>query len=107
MAKSLRSKSKLKAKSVKRKGEFQKKYDERSERIAAKVKANLILQNSSKTIDHDNDDDDDDAKMEIDNKNEVPKKISTAGWRGSRHNMYKQSMANKGKGKKSSKSLKF
>lgn len=76
MAKSLRSKPKLRAKSLKRKGEFSKASDERSARLASKLKANLEKQNEEKA---------DDEKMD-----EEPKKVSTSGWRGTSRQRMKQ-----------------
>lgn len=48
MAKSLRSKPKLRAKSVKRKGEFTKFVDDRNARLAEKTRLNLQKQNEAK-----------------------------------------------------------
>ncbi|OBA19078.1 hypothetical protein METBIDRAFT_33687 [Metschnikowia bicuspidata var. bicuspidata NRRL YB-4993] len=48
MANSLRSKPKLRAKSVKRKGEFTKFVDDRNARLAEKTRLNLQKQNEEK-----------------------------------------------------------
>lgn len=70
MGKSLRSKPKLRAKSVKRKGEFAKFVDARNVRLAEKVKANLEKQKED--------------EMPSDDKEPVKeKKISTSGQRTS------------------------
>lgn len=76
MAKSLRSKPKLRAKSTKRKGEFTKAVDERNTRLAEKVRANLEKQGAEKAAE----------AMEEDKAGEETKeekKVSTSGWRGS------------------------
>lgn len=77
MAKSLRSKPKLRAKSVKRKGEFLKVSDARSARIAEKLKENLAKQKEEKM---------EDAAEEP----KESKSISTAGWRQSSRRRMKQ-----------------
>lgn len=76
MAKSLRSKPKLRAKSIKRKGEFTKFVDDRNSRLADKVRANLEQQKGEKKAEEE-------AKME--DKIEEDKKdskVATSGWRG-------------------------
>ncbi|CAI5758634.1 unnamed protein product [Candida verbasci] len=85
MAKSLRSKSKLQAKSLKRKGEFAKYDDERKKRIADKLAKESKDQETEKKMDVDQD-----------------KKISTSGWRDSRSQHFKQKL-----NKKKRKTLKF
>lgn len=86
MAKSLRSKTKLKAKSIKRAGVFSKVEDLRRQRIAEKLNRK---------------DDDDMKEDKVDDKiNEKP--VSTSGWRGSRKQQYKKKQA-----AKRNKSLKF
>lgn len=67
MAKSLRSKPKLRAKSVKRNGEFAKLNEARNARLAEKLKANLDKQKEDKMEDEDKEE-----KVE-------KKKISTSG----------------------------
>ncbi|SGZ55142.1 CIC11C00000005382 [Sungouiella intermedia] len=68
MAKSLRSKPKLRAKSVKRNGEFAKLNEARNARLAEKLKANLDKQKEDKMEDEDKD------KEKVEKK-----KISTSG----------------------------
>ena len=87
MAKSLRSKSKLRAKSVKRKGEFAKHVDARNERLAAKLKEKTETQ-TEKSDKNDTD------KSKLEPKLE---KISTSGWRDSRKLQYKQRQLKKKK----------
>lgn len=103
MAKSLRSKPKLRAKSVKRNGEFQKFVDGRNERLAAKMEAHTRQQAEEKAAKQaaagDAGDAGDAAEMETD-----AKKVSTSGWRQSRGQIYKQ---RKIKGSKKSKTMKF
>ncbi|KAF8004312.1 hypothetical protein OXX80_008753 [Metschnikowia pulcherrima] len=48
MAKSLRSKPKLRAKSIKRQGEFNQFVDDRNARLAEKARLNLLKQNEEK-----------------------------------------------------------
>ena len=85
MAKSLRSKSKLQAKSVKRKGEFSKYVDERNKRIANKLAEETKKQNELKKQNNNNIEEEDDKSMDVDKK-----KVSTSGWRDSRSQVYKQ-----------------
>ncbi|CUM63177.1 uncharacterized protein PRCAT00000745001 [Priceomyces carsonii] len=83
MAKSLRSKSKLRSKSLKRKGEFSKAVDERTRRLAEKLKQTDETQQhpeKSKV-----------QEMELDQ----PKKISTSGWRDSRKQSFKRKKSTK------------
>lgn len=87
MAKSLRSKSKLRAKSVKRKGEFAKHVDARNERLAAKLKEKTETQ-TEKSDKNETD------KLKLEPKLE---KISTSGWRDSRKLQYKQRQLKKKK----------
>lgn len=86
MGKSLRSKSKLRAKSVKRNGEFAKHVDARNERLAAKLKEKTQSQAESQAEKSPNDTDK--PKLE---------KISTSGWRDSRKLQYKQRQLKKKK----------
>lgn len=87
MGKSLRSKPKLRAKSLKRGGEFAKFVDSRNERIAERMKANLEKQKAE--------------AMEEDNteaeKPEEKKKISTSGWRNTSRQRSKQKKSKKKK----------
>lgn len=83
MGKSLRSKSKLRAKSVKRNGEFAKHADARKERLAAKLKEKTETQTEKSDKN-----DSDKPKLE---------KISTSGWRDSRKLQYKQRQLKKKK----------
>lgn len=95
MGKSLRSKSHLKAKSIKRKNVFQKIENERIRRISDNLKQDLINQkiqdlkaqnnyaeineSSFQTINESNDKIDEDIR-----------KIRTSGWRDARHHTYKK-----------------
>ncbi|CCC67642.1 hypothetical protein NCAS_0A10840 [Naumovozyma castellii] len=103
MAKSLRAKSHLKAKSVKRHAVFQKIVDAREERIANKLKQGLIDQKMAKLKEQNGGDAD--AVMEIDaegktdeeKKSTETKKVSTSGWRDARHHNYKKNKSMKKK----------
>ncbi|KAH3685462.1 hypothetical protein WICPIJ_003577 [Wickerhamomyces pijperi] len=93
MAKSLRSKSKLRAKSIKRGKEFQKAVDERQLRLLEKAKENLLNQKIAEAQAKNNTEGDD---IQIDNDEEVKvaeatgvKKVSTSGQRDARHHNYK------------------
>lgn len=106
MGKSIRSKSKLRAKTVKRNGEFQKFVDGRNDRIAAKLAEKTKKQDDEKRAKKAEEGEDieevkEDKEMQVDGENK--KKISTSGWRESRTQIYKQ---RKIKGKKS-KTMKF
>ncbi|ODQ78262.1 hypothetical protein BABINDRAFT_14853 [Babjeviella inositovora NRRL Y-12698] len=92
MAKSLRSKSKLRAKSVKRKGEFQAAVDDRQKRIVARCEADLKKQNEETEKKKDEDKDEDNVKdvMAVDETPKSDKPVSTSGWRKTRHTAYKQ-----------------
>lgn len=83
MAKSLRSKSKLRAKSVKRQGEFAQYVDARSARLAEKMKAKTAAQTEKA------------AKADADKPPAA--KVSTLGWRDSRKLQYKQQKLKKKK----------
>ncbi|KAG5422106.1 hypothetical protein I9W82_001199 [Candida metapsilosis] len=110
MAKSLRSKSKLQAKSVKRKGEFAKYADERSKRLAEKMAKETAQQeaekknNKSKQANGEEIMEVDDTKDENDQKDANSKKVSTSGWRDSNSQRYKQRQL---KNKSKKKTLKF
>lgn len=80
MAKSLRSKPKLRAKSVKRGGEFAKLSEERAARLAEKMKANLDKQKEDKMED----------KEEEKEEKEEKKKISTSGPRKRNGRLHKK-----------------
>ncbi|CEP63819.1 uncharacterized protein LALA0_S09e03224g [Lachancea lanzarotensis] len=96
MAKSLRAKSHLKAKSIKRKNVFQVDADARASRIADKMKEDLIKQRleelkrknaSLKT--------DEDAKKaleiaQMEQEGQTSKPVSTSGWRDANHHLYKR-----------------
>lgn len=111
MAKSLRAKSRLQAKSVKRKGEFQNAVNAREQRISEKLKQDLINQklkefrakNSTK------EEDGEEPTMEVDDLASLEKKeqtksqkISTSGWRDARHLNYKRAKKMKKSKKKGS-----
>lgn len=87
MGKSLRSKPKLRAKSVKRGGEFAKFVDSRNERIAQRMKANLDKQKAEAMVD-------DTIEEE---KPEEEKKVSTSGWRNTSRQRSKQKKSKKKK----------
>ena len=103
MAKSLRSKSKLQAKSVKRKGEFAKFVDARNQRIAEKLHQETLKQEAKKKEERENEGKDKDASdatdaaaaaMDVDAEKKE-KKISTSGWRSSNSQRYKQDQLKK------------
>lgn len=87
MGKSLRSKPKLRAKSVKRAGEFTKYVESRNDRIAQRMKANLEKQKAE--------------AMEEDNteaeESKEEKKIKTSGWRNTSRQRSKQKKSKKKK----------
>ncbi|EDO14487.1 hypothetical protein Kpol_243p1 [Vanderwaltozyma polyspora DSM 70294] len=102
MAKSLRASTRLNAKSVIRKGVFQKVVDDRASRVADKLKKDLINQKLKDLKEKEG--------MEIDEatllKNEEEakkeandKKVSTSGWRDARHHNYKKAKLGKNKKK--------
>lgn len=80
MGKSLRSKSKLRAKSVKRVGEFSDFVDARNARLAEKLKKKTDAQAK------------DDEKMDTDKpkSDKVSTSVSTSGWRDLRKQQYKK-----------------
>lgn len=94
MAKSLRSKSKLKAKSVKRNKFFSEVDNARTQRVTDRMNKELAKQKSNE----ENNNNDDDQSMKVDDK-----KPSTSGWRDSRKQQYKQKKLQK----KKSKNVKF
>lgn len=109
MAKSLRAKSHLKAKSIKRKNEFQKTVDARAERVANKLKEDLIrqkleeLKNKNGGMELDPSSVDAlEAKADTDAMDTDAKKVSTSGWRDARHHNYKKSKKMKAARKKGS-----
>lgn len=93
MAKSLRSKSKLRAKSIKRVKEFQQAVDERQLRIVERAKENLLKQQVAKGEEPV----DKEAEMDVEVEGETKKTVSTSGDRNARHHNWK--MANKKKNK--------
>ncbi|KAK6202308.1 uncharacterized protein RJT21DRAFT_118314 [Scheffersomyces amazonensis] len=99
MAKSLRSKSKLKAKSVKRGGVFANFVDNRNERLAKKMKEHTAKQEEAKKS---TEQEDGDAIITTTSE-ESDKKISTSGWRDSRKQIYKKKQIKN----KKSKTMKF
>ncbi|CCE93015.1 uncharacterized protein TDEL_0F02040 [Torulaspora delbrueckii] len=94
MAKSLRAKSHLAAKSVKRRNEFQKVVDARAERVSEKLKQDLMAQKMKELKDG--------TSMDIDTKkdDDESKKVSTSGWRDARHHNYKKAKKMKNSKKK-------
>lgn len=94
MAKSLRAKSHLAAKSVKRRNEFQKVVDARAERVSEKLKQDLMAQKMKELKDG--------TGMDIDTKkdDDESKKVSTSGWRDARHHNYKKAKKMKNSKKK-------
>ncbi|KAI5968825.1 hypothetical protein KGF57_000075 [Candida theae] len=103
MAKSLRSKSKLQAKSVKRKGEFAKYADERSKRLAEKLAKETAKQEAEKKSKQNKEQE----TMDLDGQDVdggKSKKVSTSGWRDSNSQRYKQRQL---KNKSKKKTLKF
>lgn len=103
MAKSIRSKSKLRAKSIKRKGEFANIVDTRNDRLATKMQEELIKQRAiaaAKKAEEGTEEqqEEKEAAMDVDQK-----KVSTSGWRDSRKQIYKKTKIKK----KANKSMKF
>ncbi|SCU94512.1 LANO_0E07008g1_1 [Lachancea nothofagi CBS 11611] len=93
MAKSLRAKSMLKAKSVKRKNVFQVKADARANRISEKMKEELIKQQVEEIKRKNSDLKTDEAArqaLEVERMEQDDKKVSTSGWRDARHHNYKR-----------------
>lgn len=85
-------KSQLKAKSVKRKNEFQKAADARSQRLADKMKEDLIRQQIEELKSKNSELKDEDAKLALQDEamDQDAKKVSTSGWRDARHHNYKR-----------------
>ncbi|KAG0669409.1 hypothetical protein KLU848_4669 [Kluyveromyces marxianus] len=108
MAKSLRAKSDLNAKSIKRKAVFQKTVDARAERVAEKLKNDLLKQKMEELKAKNNGmeiDEETLLKQEEEKRKEmesVQKKVSTSGWRDARHHNYKKAKLQKKKSKKGS-----
>ncbi|KAK5773853.1 uncharacterized protein PWA37_003798 [Arxiozyma heterogenica] len=110
MAKSLRAKSCLKAKSVKRKDEFQNAVNARELRISEKLKQDLINQKLKELKSKNGTDgESNEPAMEIDDLASLEKKeetktqkISTSGWRDARHLNYKRAKKMKKNKKKGS-----
>ncbi|AMD18718.1 HBL184Wp [Eremothecium sinecaudum] len=94
MAKSLRAKSHLNAKSIKRTAVFQKVVDERAARLAQKLKDNLLKQKEEQAKSGE-------APMKMEVEQEA-KKISTAGWRDARHLNYRRAKKARKNNKKGS-----
>lgn len=84
MAKSLRSKSKLRAKTIKRKGEFAHLNEERNKRLAKKLEDETKKQDEAKAAATEVSE----APMEVDGAEK--KKVSTSGWRDSHSQIYKR-----------------
>lgn len=106
MAKSLRAKSHLHAKSVKRQGEFQKAVNARENRLSEKLKQDLINQKlkelKAKNGEEPNMEIDDLAALEKTEEEAESKKVSTSGWRDARHLNYKRAKKMKKNKKKGS-----
>lgn len=97
MAKSLRAKSHLHAKSIKRHNEFQKVVDARADRVSEKLKQDLMAQKMKDLKSGD--------AMEVEDSKkdgEPEKKVSTSGWRDARHHNYKKAKKMKHSKKKGS-----
>ena len=98
MAKSLRSKPKLRAKSLKRKGEFEGIVDARNKRLSEKMEKETKRQEELKQDVKAEEGVEEDEKMAVDG--EKKKKVSTSGWRDSRKQQYKQKKLQKKKNMK-------
>lgn len=99
MAKSLRSKSKLKAKSVKRKGEFAEIVGKRhlriAERLAEETKKQVEKEGKGEKSKEKNGEVD---MMDVAESSDKPKvKISTSGWRDTSRQKHKQKRMKKNK----------
>ncbi|CDK29397.1 unnamed protein product [Kuraishia capsulata CBS 1993] len=112
MAKSIRAKSKLAAKAVKRKGEPQRKVDERNARIAMRAAGKEPAPTSNKFV-HSIPGYEEPVKETVETEEQPAeaaevemevdaKKVSTSGWKTSRHTAYQRA-----KKSKSSKFMKF
>lgn len=99
MARSIRNSQALKAKSVKRKGFFTDVVNARAERIAQKLKQDLEKQKEEekKKKAAENNGEEPEEKMAVDLDEDHYKKISTSGWRTSRHVTYKKNNIKKNK----------
>ncbi|EJS44649.1 YBL028C [Saccharomyces arboricola H-6] len=102
MAKSLRASSHLNAKSIKRRGVFQKAVDAREQRISEKLKEDLLKQKLEDLKKKE----EQGIEMEVDEKKPsdeaAKKKVSTSGWRDGRHHVYKKAKLMKQSKKKTS-----
>lgn len=98
MAKSLRSKPRLKAKAVKRKEVYTKEADNRIQRLHEKLQRQLEQQKEQRAEQEQENKKDESMELDEPNKNT---KISTSGWRDSRKQRYRRRKAAK------SKTLKF
>lgn len=93
MAKSVRAKSTLRAKSAKRGNEFQKAYDAREARILEKRQQDLMRQKMEELKQKEAD-----GKMEdVAEKPAKPAKVSTSGWRDANHLNYRRAHKKKRK----------
>ncbi|AHY74459.1 AQG_2a_G0001910.mRNA.1.CDS.1 [Saccharomyces cerevisiae] len=102
MAKSLRASSHLNAKSVKRRGVFQKAVDAREQRISDKLKEDLLKQKLEDLKKKEEQGIDMDVDEKKSNEEAPRKKISTSGWRDGRHHTYKKAKLMKQSKKKTS-----
>ncbi|CCD22701.1 uncharacterized protein NDAI_0A05460 [Naumovozyma dairenensis CBS 421] len=107
MAKSLRAKSHLKAKSIKRRSVFQKIVDARESRLAERLKKDFVDQKVKELKEKNGDaeimDIDADGKITGEDESEIStKKVSTSGWRDARHHAYKKNKIAKKAKKKGS-----
>ncbi|SCU84565.1 LADA_0D02432g1_1 [Lachancea dasiensis] len=93
MAKSLRAKCHMKAKSIKRKNVFQVDADARANRISHKMKEDLIKQKMEE-LQRKNPDvksaEEAREAVQADDMEQDDKKVSTSGWRDARHHNYKR-----------------
>jgi predicted phage gp36 major capsid-like protein len=92
MAKSLRSKTKVRFRAIKRTSVFGQTENERAERLARRAQENLEKQNltlASEEVQKPTEEVTDEI-MEVDDK-----KISTSGWKGSRNDSFKKKQAKK------------
>ncbi|KAG2735848.1 hypothetical protein G9P44_002062 [Scheffersomyces stipitis] len=104
MGKSLRSKSKLRAKSIKRKGVFSNFVDERNKRLADKMAdATKKQEEAKKAAAAEEGTEPKEDTMDVEEKDS--KKVSTSGWRDSRKQIYKKKQIKNKKG--GNKTLKF
>lgn len=101
MAKSMRSKPRIKAKNVMRKKVFSKVADDRVRRLHEKSQKQLERQNQQRAEDEPVQANKGEETMELDEPEKKNQKISTSGWRDSRKQRYRRRKASK------SKTLKF